>query len=118
MLEPMDQIELFLKEIKQLLAQGKYDFLDRREHNKRTLLALGLDVKMVVQFLIDELSAGDLYRRGVEIEDPKLKAQYGQLFACEFKKSVSDADMELFIRLAKVYGQEQVVIISFHESVG
>lgn len=115
----MDQVELFLREVKRLLRQGRYDFRGERKCNNDTLTSLGWTTEIMIDFLIDELSPEDLYRKGVKIEDPKLKDEYGELLACEFKKRVLEEgtdDAELFIRLAKVYGEEWVVIISFHVS--
>lgn len=112
----MNQVELFLKKVKQLLKEGKYDFLNR-ETNLETLGLLGWSVDIAIDFLINELFAEDLYSEGmIEINDSKLKEEYGDLFAFEFKKYIADQNMELFIRIAKTYGKDQIVIISFHES--
>lgn len=115
----MDQAELFLVEVKRILRQGRYDFLGDRRCNDNTLAELGWTTDIMVDFLIDELSPEDLYRKGVEIKDPRLKNKYKRLIACEFKKHVlveGIGVVELFIRLAKVYGEAWVVIISFHVS--
>ena len=111
----MDPVELFLRETKRLLREDKYHFLER-EKNKRTLIKLGWTIDMVVDFIITELTPEDIYRSNVEIGDSKLKEKFGELFAYEFKRNIPEQDLELFIRIAKVYGEELIVIISFHES--
>lgn len=111
----MNQAELFLSEIKRLLRQNKCVFLGERDKNKRTLLSLGWSYKMMIDFIINELTVKDIYRSKVEIKDSKLCEEFGELLAYEFKKYLQDEGIEIFIRLAKAYGRELVVIISFHE---
>lgn len=103
-----NDIVVYLEKIKQLLSEGKYDFVTRRK-NMQALARYGLTISDAKEEILG-LSVEDYYKGPKADFDPK---RPGDIW--EFKKKIAGKPFYVKLKIVSENDEEVLKCLGFHE---